>query len=57
MNKTVAEKLCEVVGEVCKNIDEGETDEGSFLRMNVTIDISKPLYRGRRISLSQGKQS
>ena len=57
MNKTVAEKLCEVVGEVCKNIDEGETDGGSFLRMKVTIDISKPLYRGRRISLSQGEQS
>uniref|UniRef100_A0A7N2LGK0 Zinc knuckle CX2CX4HX4C domain-containing protein n=1 Tax=Quercus lobata TaxID=97700 RepID=A0A7N2LGK0_QUELO len=57
MNKTVAEKLCEVVGEVCKNIDEGETDGGSFLRMKVTIDVSKPLCRGRRISLSQGEQS
>ena len=57
MNKTVAEKLCEVVGEVCKNTEEGETDGGSFLRMKVTIDISKPLCRGRRISLSQGEQS
>ena len=57
MNKTVAEKLFEVVGEVCKNNEEGETDGGSFLRMKVTIDISKPLCRGRRISLSQGEQS
>ena len=57
MNKTVAEKICEVVGEVCKNIDEDETDGGSFLRMKVIIDISKPLCRGRRISLSQGEQS
>ena len=30
MNKTVAEKLCEVVGEVCKNTEEGELDGGSF---------------------------
>ena len=57
MNKTVAEKLCEVVWEVCKNTEEGEMDGGSFLRMKVTIDISKPLCRGRRISLSQGEQS
>ena len=54
MNKTVV-KLCEVIGEVCKNTEEGETDGGSFLRMKVTIDISKPLCRERRISLSQAK--
>uniref|UniRef100_A0A7N2MKT8 DUF4283 domain-containing protein n=1 Tax=Quercus lobata TaxID=97700 RepID=A0A7N2MKT8_QUELO len=33
MNKAVAEKLCAVVGTVWKDIDEGETDGGSFLRM------------------------
>ena len=50
-------KLCEVVGAVCKSTNEGETDGGSFLHMKVIIDISKPLCRGRQISLSQGEQS
>ena len=36
---------------------EGETDGGSFLRMKVTIDVNKPLCRGRLISLSHGEQS
>ena len=57
MNKTVAVKLCEVVGVVCQNSEKGETDGGSFLRMKVVIDISKPLCRGRLISLSKGEQS
>ena len=57
MNKTVTVKLCEVVGAVCQSSDEGETDGGSFLRMKVVIDISKPLCRGRLISLSKGEQS
>lgn len=57
MNKAVAETLCAVVGTVWKEIDEGETDGGSFLRMKVTIDINKPLCRGRLISLSHGEQS
>ena len=57
MNKTVAVKLCEVVGAVCQSSEEGEMDGGSFLRMKVVIDISKPLCRGRLISLSKGEQS
>ena len=57
MNKTVAAKLCEVVGVVCQSSEEGETDGGSFLCMKVVIDISKPLCRGRLISLSKGEQS
>uniref|UniRef100_A0A7N2L677 DUF4283 domain-containing protein n=1 Tax=Quercus lobata TaxID=97700 RepID=A0A7N2L677_QUELO len=57
MNKTVAEKLSAVVGMVCQEIDEGEMDGGSFLRMKVTIDINKPLCRGRLISLSHDEQS
>ena len=32
-------------------------DGGSFLRMKVTIDVNKPLCRGRLISLSHGEQT
>lgn len=47
INKTVAEKLYGVIGTICPNINEGETDGGSFMRMKVIIDINKPLCRGR----------
>ena len=57
MNKAVAEKLCAVVGTIWPNIEEDEMDGGSFLRMKVTIDINKPLCRGRLISLPHGEQS
>ena len=57
MNKIVAAKLCEVVGTVCRNIDEREMDGRSFLRMKVVIDINIPLCRGWRISLSHDEQS
>ena len=57
MNKAVAKKLCAVVGMICQDIDKGEMDGGSFLRMKVTIDINKPLCRGRLISLPHSEQS
>lgn len=57
MNKAVAEKLCAVVRTIWQDIDEGEIDGGSFLRVKVTIDINKTLCRGRLISLPHGEQS
>ena len=48
----VAEELCEVAGSVCREEDINEMDGGSFMRVRVIIDISKPLYRGRRFSSS-----
>ena len=57
MNKAVAEKLCAVVRTVWQDIEEGETDGGSFLRMKVSIDVNKPLCRGRLISIPHGEQS
>ena len=57
LNKAVAEKLYAVVGTIWQDVDEAETDGGSFLRMKVIIDINKPLCRGRLISLPHGEQS
>ena len=57
MNKVVAEKVSVVVRTIWQDIEEGETNGGSFLRVKVTIDINKPLCRGRLISLPHGEQS
>ena len=39
-----------------KNTDGGETMGDGFFRVRVKVDISKPLCRGRVISLENGKE-
>lgn len=45
--KTVAEKLCEVVGTVCKILMRERWMGDFFLQTKVIIDINIPLCRGR----------
>ena len=52
--RKIAEQLCEVVGKVITETDEAETEGDNFMRVRVIIDISKPLCRGRVISLDSG---
>ena len=54
--RKIVEQLCEVIGTVTKGTDEEETEGDNFMRVRVTIDISKPLCRGRVISLDSGKE-
>ena len=54
--RKIAEQLCELIGTVTKGIDEEETEGENFMRVRVTLDISKPLCRGRVISLDSGKE-
>lgn len=35
--------------------DDNDGNEGSFIRVHVTNDVSKPLCRGRIISLADGR--
>ena len=48
-------KICEVVGEVIQPSDTRLFKGGNFIRVQVSIDLSLPLCRGRLISLSNGK--
>lgn len=56
MNCEVAEKLCDVTGEVRKSFDEAECDGGGFMWVRVTVDINQPLCRGRVITKEDGGQ-
>ena len=54
-NKDVAEQICEIVGTIIHPSTDSDYEGGSFIRVRVMVDISKPLCRGRRISLEDGK--
>ena len=54
--RAVAEKICGTAGLVDKNSEEGEIMGDGFIRVRVKVDISKPLCRGRVISLENGKE-
>lgn len=49
-------KICEVVGEVTKPSETRLFNAANFIRLQVSIDLSLPLCRGRLISLNDGKE-
>lgn len=54
MNKVVAKGICSRIGKVCSS-ENNEMESGDFMRVRAIIDVSKPLSRGRKISLEDGK--
>lgn len=55
---SVAKDIVFKVGTVDKSTQGGEMFEGcNFPRVRVAVDVSKPLCQGRRITLSNGKES
>ena len=56
MTIEVAEKICEGVGEVIKQLDSKAYDGGNFICVKVSVDITMPLCRGRLIKLKDDKQ-
>lgn len=56
MNPTVAEGLCEIVGQVQSQPNSKTEECGGFMRVRVLADISQPLCRGRVISLDDDKE-
>lgn len=56
MTLEAAEKICAVVGDVIRPIVPNVSDGGNFLRVQVSIDISLPLCRGRLVSPNNKKQ-
>ena len=55
MNQKVAEGICSTVGTVIRKPDT-EVDGGGFMRVKVSLDITRPLSKGRMVSLGQGKE-
>lgn len=55
-NRRVVENICEAIGKVNVMLDENKFEGDGFVRIRVTIDISKPLCCGRAISIDSGKE-
>ena len=55
-NRRVAERIYEAIGKVNVRPDEIESKRDGFIRIRITIDVSKPLCHGRVISLDSGKE-
>ncbi|XP_030970096.1 uncharacterized protein LOC115990400 [Quercus lobata] len=55
MNPKVAEGICSTVGTVVRK-SETEMNGGSFMRVRVNVDITRPLSRGRMVSVGQGRE-
>ena len=54
-NKEVAEQICEAIGIIQHPKDSPDCDDGSFIRVRVSINISLPLCRGRLITLDDDR--
>ena len=54
--RKVAEQICEAVGRINASTDDSESEGDNFMRVRVSVDITKPLCRGRIISLDNGKE-
>ena len=54
-NRVVAEQLCEALGTVNRGEEETAMVGDRFVRVRVTLNVSKPLCRGRVITLDDGK--
>ena len=51
----MAKEIFSLAGEVVEDVvDEGQQDKYNFMRIRVTIDITKPLYKGWRITMARG---
>ena len=55
LNRGVAEDLCNVVGEVCKDTKLSKMEGGHYFLVKTTVDVTIPLCRGQKISLENGE--
>ncbi|KAK9986401.1 hypothetical protein SO802_031352 [Lithocarpus litseifolius] len=50
------EKLCEIVGEIQSSNGATDDDGGSFFQVQVMVDVTSPLCRGRVFTLPSGSK-
>ena len=56
MKRSVAEEICDMIGEVQKSTRAVDEEGGNFIRVRVLVDISLPLCQGKLITLEGGRK-
>uniref|UniRef100_A0A7N2KK34 Zinc knuckle CX2CX4HX4C domain-containing protein n=1 Tax=Quercus lobata TaxID=97700 RepID=A0A7N2KK34_QUELO len=54
MTEDTAKEIGDTIGTVIKLGDVSEWKGGTFLRIRVRVDTTRPLYRGRRVTFEEG---
>ncbi|KAK7841459.1 hypothetical protein CFP56_015429 [Quercus suber] len=54
MTEETAKEIGDTIGTVLKQSDGSEWKGGTFLRVRVRVDITRPLCRGRRVTFEEG---
>lgn len=57
MTPEAAVEIGETIGHVIVSRDTAEMKGGTFMGVRVTMDISRPLCRGRKIMLDEDSES
>ena len=52
--RKAAKEICDTIEEVQKSTSTVDEESGHFIRVQVLIDISLPLCRGRLITMENG---
>ena len=55
-NRSVAEDICDSIGQVHRSAENSEGGGGSYMRVRVTLDVYQPLCCGRVIKLEEGEK-
>ena len=53
-NKSVAEDICEAIGQVDRSTSTSVSEGGNYIRVRVTLDVYQPLCRGRIDTFEDG---
>ena len=54
LRRNVAERLCEAVGEVKREVSQKEIERGKVMRIRVRVNMNLPLCRGRVFTQKNG---
>ena len=52
----MAEQICEAAGRINASTDDSESEGDNFMRVRVSVDITRPFCRGKVISLDNSKE-
>lgn len=57
MDRETVEEICAIVGRLVSIRDNAKSGGEGFIRVRVVVDVTRPIYRGRVVTLENGKKT